>query len=319
MNKSLFSEAAYYKPYTYKGLSGRYIHMPAATEKAKRTFVILYGQHATLERIEPIVKALTRYGDVYAVDNPGFGGMDAAYKIKEHPTLEFYSGHLKHFISEYIPADRQLTLMGISYGFQIIANTLGEDKELCSRVEMAISFVGFVSYRDFDMPLAYSLFLKSFLSNIGHTWLGGKILNMTIRPSILKLSYFIARPNDVKYKSLNKGEAKNYLSEQTWLWMVNDDRTHAATARDFWYKNDLTNLRIPVNGVHIGVPRDHLFRNSVIHEELEVMFQKMTLLELNLENHAPLDVDTEAKVSELFPATLKSMFMESRNGKAVSL
>jgi|GEM_PF-2882175 len=317
MKQSLFSNDPMYKPYIYKGLKGRYVHFEATSKNARRTFVIVYGQHATLERIEPILRAITRYGDVYAVDNPGFGGMDAAYKIKEYPDLKFYSGHLEHFISEYIPKDRQLTLMGISYGFQIITSMLGNNKQLCKRVELAISFVGFVSYDDFSMPLSYTIFLKYFMSNVGRTRFGAFLFKITIRPALLKFAYFLARPTDVKYKSLSKTEAQTYVAKQTWLWMANDHRTHSATAYDFWYKNNLTSLRIPVDGIHICVPNDHLFKNSIISSELNQMYQTMTTLNLNLDNHAPLDVDTPRKVYALFPATLKAMLVESKNKTAV--
>ena len=316
MKQSYFSTEPQYQPYVYKTLTGRYAHWPAQSATAKRTFVLIYGQHATLERIQPIAESLAAYGDVYAVDTPGFGGMDASYKIREYPSLDFLGGHLQHFINTRIPADRLLTFLGISFGFQVVANMLANDQIISKRTEQVISFVGFPTYKDFSMPLSYKGFYL--LAAFGRNRVGSSILRGVMRPAFMKSVYFLARPVNVKYKSLDKKEAATYVGEQTWLWMVNDHRTHAATAWDFWFKNDLTNLKIDADAVHIGVPRDHLLKNTQIAQELKGMFRNLEAMELNLANHAPLDVDTADKVSALLPATLKALLESSRNKVAIT-
>jgi hypothetical protein len=186
---------------------------------------------------------------------------------------------------------------------------LAASKAISERTEHVISFVGFPTYKDFSMPVSYKGFYL--VAGFGSTYIGSKVLKIVMRPTFFKVVYFLVRPINVKYKSLSKKDAASYVGEQTWLWMINDHRTHGATACDFWFKNDLTKLRIDVDAVHIGVPRDHLLKNSQIAEEMKHMFKNVITLELNLANHAPLDVD-------LLPATLKSLLTSSHNNTAVT-
>ena len=318
MKQSYFLNDPKIKPYTFQGLQGRYAHWPAASAKAKRTFVLVYGQHATIERLIPIIEALTDYGDVYLPDNPGFGGMESAFEIKRYPDLEFYGQHLKHFIDNYVPADRQLTLFGISYGFQALTQMLHDYPELNPRVEQLISFVGFPSYKDFHMPKHMSIPLKYILAGTGRTRLGAAFYDHVMSERLICFVYAATKPIQAKFKTLSGEEAKRYAREQAWLWLINDNRTHAATGWDFFCHNDLTDYRLDVDAIHIGVPADHLLDNSRVENELSHMFSKMTALRLNLDNHAPLDIDSADKVRELLPDGLDDIMKTSANQKAVT-
>lgn len=317
MKKTYYSSGTYYKPYIYKGLKGRYLHMPAVNKEAKRTFVLLYGQHATLERIEPIIGALTEFGDVYAVDNPGFGGMESAYKIGEYPSLKFYAGHLKYFLDTVVPEDRSVTLLGVSFGFQIITETLKEYPKLLPRIEQAISFVGFVSHADFHLPLSYKLPLIDFIGNISKSWFGSKVVELFLHDWIITSIYRLSKPIQAKVKTMKSSEVKKYASEQAWLWRVNDIRTHSVTAIDFIKRNDLTGYRINVSALHVGVPKDHLLDNGLVVKELAEIYKPFENYNLHLANHAPLDLDSREKVLDLLPEELRSKLKVSRNMKAV--
>ncbi len=317
MTKSLFSNDPAYRPYEFMGLNGRYAHWPANSNKARRTFVLLYGQHATLERITGVAGALREFGDVYMVDTPGFGGMDAPYKIDKYPSLEFYADHLKHFVDEYLPKDRQLTFMGISYGFQIITKTLASYPELSSRTEEAISFVGFVNYKDFDMPLSYKIILMYLLTNMGRTYIGSKILAVILSRPVLIVALRLSKPFNVHYKTLEKKDVKEYINQQIWLWTINDHHTHAATAWDFFRKTDLSKLKINTTVLHAGVENDHYFKNPQIVEELTGMYKVCHSFELDLDNHAPLEAKPD-EVNKLIPDKLNAELMKSKNDKAVT-
>lgn len=317
MKKTYYSSEAYYKPYIYKDLKGRYLHLPAVNKEAKRTFVLLYGQHATLERIEPIIGALTEFGDVYAVDNPGFGGMDSSYKIHEYPSLKFYAGHLKNFLDTIVPKDRLVTLLGVSFGFQIITETLQDYPEFNPRIEQAISFVGFVSHKDFHLPLSYKLPLIDVIGNLSRSWFGSKIVELFLHDWMITSIYRLSKPIQAKVKSMKSSDVKAYAGEQAWLWRVNDIRTHGVTAIDFIKKNDLTGYRIKTPAMHVGVPKDHLLDNSLVVKELSKIYEPFETFELHLANHAPLDLDSKEKVLDLLPEELRSKLKVSRNMKAV--
>jgi len=316
MKQSYFSTDSRYHQYVYKGLHGRYAHWPASSRDAKRTFVLIYGQHATLERIEPIAQALSDYGDVYAVDTPGFGGMESSYKIKQYPSLDFMAGHLSHFVNKYVQTKRLITFMGISFGLQIITSALDKDHLLAKRTEEAISFAGFVSYKDFSMPISYQIFFMYLLANLGRTYIGSKIIKVFTTAPMLRFIYFAARPFNVQHKSLPKHKSQDYLDQQIWLWQNNDARTHAATGWDFLRKTDMTSLRLPVSMVHVGVPRDHLLKNAQVSAELRIMYKSVIILDLNLNSHTSLDLDSSDKIRQLLPATLKELLMKSNNKSA---
>lgn len=305
------------KPYEFAGLKGRYLHWPAASSKAKRTFVLVYGQHATIERLLPIIEALSDFGDVYLADNPGFGGMDASYKIGRKPDLDLYAEHLAHFIEEYIPADRQLTLFGISYGFQMLVELLHDYPELNGRIEQIISFVGFVSHKDFQMPKRLRLPLMYVLANVGRTKPGAAIFDTVLSERLISGVYRLSKPIQPKFKTLSGEAARRYAREQATLWLVNDNLTHGVTAWEFFRRTDLTHYRLDAEAIHIGVPNDHLFNNSRVETELQTMFRKVTNLRLNLANHAPVDIETADEVRSLLPTDLKKIIGKSANKTAV--
>lgn len=307
------------KDYVFHGLKGRYGHWPAKSPRAKRTFVVVYGQHATIERTGAVIGALCEFGDVYIADNPGFGGMDSGYKIGRYPDLEFFAEHLMNFIDRHVDRDRQLTLLGISYGFQIISATLHRYPLLQSRVEDVVCFVGFVQPSDFRMPPSYRLPMVYLGALPGKTWLGSKVLQALIRKRVVVAIYLLTKPIQVKFKRLKSSEAKHYAGEQAELWMINDHRTHAATAWDFVKKNDLTHHRLPLNIVHIGIPSDHIIDNSRVRQALKSMYSRLKAYDLQMEYHAPMDADTPIKVRALLPDSLIKYFSLSHNEQAVTL
>lgn len=318
MKQTHFVDAPEVTNYEFKGLAGRYGHWPANRTNATRTFVLVYGQHATIERLKPIIETLQNYGDVYLADNPGFGGMDSPYKIKAYPDLDFYAQHLKNFIDRYVDPSRQLTLVGVSYGFQMLVEFLHSYPMYCQRVEQLISFVGFVSHKDFNMPKRVSIPLMYMLCNSGRTKLGAALYDRILNERLIMATYKATKPIQAKFKNLDGDEAKQYAREQAWLWLVNDNRTHGVTAWDFFKKTDLTAYRIDVEAIHIGVPKDHLLRNHQIEDEMSRMFSTFTAYSLHLDNHAPLDLDTAKKVQSMLPKAISDRLNTSVNETAVA-
>src|SRR5690606_3804312 len=144
----------------------------------------------------------------------------------------------------HVPDDRKLTLFGISYGFQMLVQLLNDYPELGPRIEQVVSFVGFVSPKDFHMPLRMSIPLMYMLCNTGRTRLGAKFYDMVMTERIIGAVYRLTKPIQAKFKTLSGDEARRYAREQAWLWIVNDNRTHGVTAWDFFKKNDLTAYRL---------------------------------------------------------------------------
>ncbi len=306
------------RPYEFLGLKGRYGHWAANNTDAKRTFVLILGQHATIERGRPIVEALQEFGDVYIADNPGFGGMESSYKVGRYPDLTFFGEHVRHFIENYTDQNRKLTIFGISFGFQVAVEALHHYPELSERVEDVVSFVGFVSHHDFHITFSYSAGLIYILANIGRTWLGSEFLKFVMKERLIVGVYQLTKPIQVKFKHLKSEEAKRYAKEQAYLWVVNDIRTHGATAWDLARRSDQSAYRLDTPLLHIGVPNDHMFDNKLVVSQLQEMFPVTVSVDLQLENHAPLDVDTADSILGLLPEEAKAMFAKSHNQVAIT-
>ncbi|HIA91686.1 TPA: alpha/beta fold hydrolase [Candidatus Saccharibacteria bacterium] len=315
----MFSDDPNISEYDFKGLKGRMGHWPAKNTDATRTFVIIYGQHATIERLLPMIGALQNFGDVYIADNPGFGGMDPASKINNYPDLEFYADHLNHFITTHIPDDRTITLLGISFGFQMVTELLSTYPKLTPRVEEVISLVGFVSHKDFSMKKTVEIPLMYGLCNIGRTRLGAKILDaLFLNNFFIPVVYKLTKPLNETLKDKNKEETNEYVRESAWLWVVNDTYTHGATAWDFFKTTDLSGYKLPVKGKYLSAPSDHLLNTEQIKASMRTMFKDFESHDLNVHGHAPLDIETEDHVLDILPQAIKDQFESSTNKTAVT-
>jgi pimeloyl-ACP methyl ester carboxylesterase len=299
--------------YKFLGLRGRYGHWQAKSSAAKRTFVIVYGQHASLERLSPIIELFRRYGDVYAADNPGFGGMEPSYKIKRRPDLKFFADHLGHFVNTYVPKNRRITFVGVSLGFQIITEALNKHQGIQLRTEQLISLMGCISHKEIRLPLSYKVPLVYLMALPVKTWLGSRIFKLLARESVIVFAYLISKPIQVKLRGLTIKQSIVYAKQQAQLWIINDARTHASTAWDLVYHNDLSSYRIGVPTVHLGVINDHVIDSGLVKKELVKVFKSVEIYDLALENHAPLDIDTEEDVRALMPKALAKLLETSDN------
>ncbi|MCW1908532.1 MAG: alpha/beta hydrolase [Candidatus Saccharibacteria bacterium] len=299
-------------PYTYLGLQGRYGMWSSKNSSDKRVFVIVYGQHASLERLEPLVTIFRTYGDVYVVDNPGFGGMDPAYSIGKYPDLHFQAGHVHNFIDNYLPKDKQLTIIGISYGFQIVTQLLEDFPDLQTRTEDVVNMVGCLSYRDLDMPLSYKIPLIYLLAFPGRTWLGSNIFKLVARRRVIIAVYMLTKPIQVKLRGVSRQQAIAYASEQASLWIDNDPRTHGAAAWDFVARNDVSQLKLDVDAIHLSVPGDHIINSQRVKKGMEAVFNKVSSFDIALDNHAPLDLDAD-DIEAIIPEGLARILKKSDN------
>lgn len=306
------------QPYSYRTLKGRYGYWPATSIGKTRVFVLVYGQHASLERLEPLIAVFRQFGDVYAVDNPGFGGMEPSYKIGKYPDLHFQADHLHHFITTCLPQHKRLTIIGISYGFQIVTQLLHDFPELQPRTEHVVNMVGCLSYKELDMPLSYKIPLIYLLAFPGRTWLGSTLFKLIARRRVIISVYLLTKPIQVKLRGISRKQAVAYADEQASLWIHNDPRTHGAAAWDFVTKNDLTQLKLPVDALHLSVPGDHIIDSSSVKHSMATVFRSFHSFDIALDNHAPLDLDAD-DIEAIIPVELAKILKESDNtakGKA---
>jgi len=313
----MFSDDPRIKPYEFRGLHGRYVHIPSLNPKAKRVFLAVYGQHATLERCQALNDALSHFGDVYMVDTPGFGGMDASYKIGQYPSLDFYADHIKNIFDTVLPQDTPVTLFGISFGWQILTQFLSKYPDYHSRVQDSISFVGLMSYRDFRMPVWLELLGKYIVSYPARSWVGSKFYRYVVFQDVfLKPFYIFYSKKTPRFAGVDRSKIREYAAEQSDLWRLNDVRTHGATAWDFLKNNDLTSLKIELPIVHLGVPQDHFLDNEKVVSELRTVFSTVQAYDLDLTSHAPIAFESPKEILAVIPTDLQTYLLaEKRQSK----
>src|SRR3990167_4673140 len=133
-------------PLNMNGMHGRILHLPPPKNK-NREMLLIYGHHASLERMYGFAQALNKYGSVTMPDLPGFGGMDSFYKIKEKPTLDNLADYLATFI-RWRYKKRRFSIAGFSVGFLVVTRMLQRNPDIARRVDMVVSCVGYAHYED---------------------------------------------------------------------------------------------------------------------------------------------------------------------------
>lgn len=281
------------------------MHSPGRTD-GNLQILVVYGQHASLERTAPIVEVLRDYGEVWHPDMPGFGGMDSFYKLGLRATTDNYARYLHEFIEQHI-GGKPLVLVGLSYGFANITRLLQLYPEHLKQTVAAISFVGFTGARDFAIsPAAKRLFIQYYAA-FGSTWVGNKLLNLQHAPIWRPFYWWIYRH---KYAGQPNRRAMRQADSriQRHLWKINDNRTHAATAYEFLFSLDLRGKPLPVSVYHLGTSYDDFFDHDQVVAHMREVYPNLTTFKLNLSNHSPSNEVTVDDVRRIIPMELLEAF-----------
>ncbi len=308
----MFSSDERIAPYEFRSLKGRIIKLEPKKPELKRVFLVIYGQHASIERSLPLVEALSNFGTVYLADNPGFGGMQSAYKAGSKPSLDFYADHLKNVYDNYLPQDKKVTLFAISFGLEMANAFLDKYPQYIGRTEDVLSFVGLASKR--NLRISWRLRALLWFVCIGaQTFIGSLVYRLIMSDIFVRPFYILTMSRNPKFADVPENQKRLIAKEQAWLWRANDIRTHAKTAWDFLFFTDQTNLRIAASVTHVGVPRDHLLDNTSVIEDLKKIYKEVVHYELDLPAHAPISFETESAVLDLIPDKLEKHLKISEN------
>ncbi len=272
--------------------------------RSKKTFLLVYGQHVSIERLLPMAQFLSNYGAVYIVDNPGFGNMEASYKLGEKPTLDFYDGHMKQVFDEVLPPE-EVTVIGISFGFQIVTHFLQSHPIYQQRVKNVVSFVGFTKYSEFHIPKGIFFFFKYVLAGVGKTLLGSLFYRYIVfQTLVLAPIHLMLSPLNSKLHGKSLKFRWQHAKEQVWLWKYNDPRTHAFTGWQFFSSNDLTKERVDLTCHHIYAKDDQYFNNEHVLSNLRQIYSEVKAYTFDIPAHSPVDIEEEYKIAELVPKEL---------------
>lgn len=299
----------YVTPLSMNGLNGRVLRVPGPKNKS-REILMVYGLHASLERMFGFVDDLRQYGTITLPDLPGFGGMDPMYRIGEKPTLDNLADYLASFVKMRYKRKR-VTIMGMSYGFLVVTRMLQKYPELAQKVDLLVSLVGFVHYEDFRMPKAKRLFINVAAEVASHRLPAWYIKTFVFRRSLIKLTYRMVAKDHRKLQDAEKEEQKRLINFETDLWQINDARTKGQVVRDMFRVN-LCNEKVKLPVYHVAIAHDHFFDNHVIEQHMKVIFSRYEAIPASIPGHAPTVIADAESVAPLVPKRLRQLLARSK-------
>ena len=252
------------------GLNGRELRLKSNDPSYKREILLIYGHHASIERMYGFAELFADYGNVSLPDMPGFGGMDSFYAIGMKPTLDNYADYLASYIKlKY--RNKKVTLVGMSLGFIFLTRMLQKYPELQNKVEFMVSLVGFTHYHDFAFSnrrrLKYIMF-----SYLGKSRIGTAIFKETaLNPVVLKALYARTKNAKPKFENISKQEREDAMDMEIVLWRQEDTRTWLNTARLF-LKINLCDIQIPMPVHHAYTDEDQYFDNQIVEQHMQVIY-----------------------------------------------
>jgi pimeloyl-ACP methyl ester carboxylesterase len=295
-------------PLYMNGLQGRMLRVPAHTGK-KREILLIYGHHASLERMFGLAEDLSRYGNVTMPDLPGFGGMEPFYKIGEKPTLDNLAGYLAAFIKLRYKRKR-LTLMGTSFGFVVATRMLQNYPELTKKVDLLISVVGFVHRDDFKFKRHSLVLLQGCAGAFSGRLSSIFIRHIVLRRTLIKASYNLVARRHSKFFDAGEEERKKRIEFEVYLWQCNDVRTYINTSR-IMFNLDLCDKQVPLKLYHIAVAKDRYFDNDIVEQHLNVVYDGVEVLRSVVETHAPTVVADAKTAAPFVPKKIRRLLAKT--------
>jgi pimeloyl-ACP methyl ester carboxylesterase len=296
------------EPLTMNGLDGRMLSMPAKRPK-KREIMLIYGQHASIERMYSLAEELSRYGNVTLPDLPGFGGMQPLYKIGETPDLDTMADYLAAFVKLRYNRKR-VTILGISYGFIVATRMLQKYPELARKVDLLVSIVGFVHHDDFKFKPEHLRMMRAGTRLFSYRLPAAILKYVFLRGPFIRLAYRLVADKHAKLKDADKTERKRRVDFEIILWKINDIRTYMDTINGMLFL-DLCNKQVRLPVYHVSVDGDQYFDNYKVEQHMRVIFQDFKEFKAVLGAHMPTIVATSAEVAPLIPPGLRRLLAKA--------
>lgn len=287
-------------------LKGRMLRLPAENKSEKRELLLLYGHHASLERMDGIAQNLSQYANITLPDLPGIGGMDSFYKINKKPTIENYADYLASFIKLKYKRKR-FSIMAMSFSFLIVTRMLQKNPEIAGRVDMVISTVGFVHYQDFRLPrlqimglrlLAISCKSASASKFFRYTILNGRVIKLIYKS--------VARRHSKMHDAKTGKELERRIRAEIKLWHINDVRTRMYTM-DEMFRVNLCDRKVALPVYHVSVENDRYFDNHVVEQHMRVIYSDFTDMPTTMPAHMPSIVASREEADPFIPQKLREL------------
>jgi pimeloyl-ACP methyl ester carboxylesterase len=292
------------QPLNLGGMSGRMLHMPAPKGKS-RHIVLVYGHHASLERMFGLAEELNQYGSVTMPDLPGFGGMDSFYKINKKPTLDNLANYLAEFIEKNVKRQK-LTVMGMSFGFLIVTRMLQLHPELTSRIDFVVSIVGFANKKDFKFKRQNYLLLSTMARVFSRRLPAWMMQSIILRDPFIRTTYTLVAGKHSKLKDAGDDERRKRIDFEIGLWQTNDVRTRMETATTM-FSVDLASESIDLPVYHVAVLNDRYFDNDTVAKHLRLIYKKVYVSSTKVSGHVPTVIADAKTMAAFLPARIRKL------------
>lgn len=292
------------KPLHINGMDGRMLYLPPPSGK-KREILLVYGHHASLERMTGIAEVLNRYGAVTIPDLPGFGGMDSFYKINRQPTLDAFADYLAAFVKLRYKRKR-LTIVAMSFSFIVVTRMLQKYPELAKKVDLLISFVGFVHKDDFRFSFASYWGLRLMAKTLSYRLPAVFVHYVGFNKHSLRLAYKMVAKSNAKMADANAKDFDKRVAFETQLWQINDVRTRMKTVT-MMLTADLCDKRVNLSVKHVSVPDDRYFNNQIVEQHMKVIFTDFEDIPCKIKGHMPTVVATAKEAAPFVPPKIQRL------------
>lgn len=289
-------------------LNGRMLRLPAPKNK-KREILLVYGHHASIERMQGVAHEFNKYGAVTLPDLPGFGGMESFYKIGEKPTLDNLADYLAAFIRLRYKR-RRLTIVAMSFGFLITTRMLQKYPDIASKVDLLVSTVGFAHKDDFILPKRIRWPLRLGASVFSRRLPSLFLKTFIIRGPVIRATYNMMADSHSKLKDGDAAERKARIEFEVVLWKINDIRTYMDTTITMLTANTCdAQVKLPVH--HVAVDVDRYFDNHRVEQHLAVIYTSVDVIPAKLAAHAPTVVATAKDAAPFVPLRLRRLLSKA--------
>jgi len=300
--------AAYIAPLNMNGLQGRVLRLPPPPRR-NREILLVYGHHASIERMFGLAEDINQYGAVTLPDLPGFGGMESFYKIGEKPTLDNMADYLAAFVKMRYKR-RRVTIMGMSFGFIVVTRMLQRHPDLVKKIDLLISIVGFAHYEDFKFRRRNYLLMRYGASLFSNKYPSLVVKHIALRKVFIKMAYGLVADSHSKLKDADREERRRRVNFEVGLWQCNDVRTYMDTTVTM-LTVDLCHKQIDLPVYHVTAAEDRYFNNNVVEQHLGVIFADVHVLKTKMGNHAPTVVASAKEAAPFVPPRIRRLLAKA--------
>jgi pimeloyl-ACP methyl ester carboxylesterase len=287
-------------PMQFNGMQGRYLSLPRPVKK-NRDILLIYGHHASLERMKGLALALNRYGSVTTPDLPGFGGMDSFYKIGRKPDIDQLAEYLASYIKLRYKKER-FTVIGISFGFIIITRMLQLYPRLADQIDFVVAGVGFLSHHDIKYPKSKQFVWKC-ITAINSTRLFSFITkNIVLNRHVIKLLFDISDRKKLGNETIEQRRTR--IDFEINLWRENDVRTHFYTLNKMLHV-ELTDKPVSTLLWHLSVDNDQYLDAHSAREHIRAVYSNYKHASVDSDKHAPTVVASAQEAMNFIPPSVR--------------